>query len=69
MKTFIGCSIYTDIFKQNNFYTTYVIAFLVYLFGLELKSQKQPSIGVLPKRCSKNMQKIFRRTPIPAVLL
>ena len=27
--------------------------------------QKQSSIGVLKKRCSKNMQQIYRRTPIP----
>ena len=28
-------------------------------------SQKQPSRGVLRKRCSENMQQIYRRTPIP----
>ena len=27
--------------------------------------QKQPSRGVLNKRCSENMQQIYRRTPIP----
>ena len=27
--------------------------------------QKQPSGGVLEKRCSENMQQICRRTPIP----
>ena len=27
--------------------------------------QKQSSIGVLKKRCSKNMQQIYRRTPMP----
>ena len=27
--------------------------------------QKQPSSGVLRKRCSENMQQIYRRTPIP----
>ena len=27
--------------------------------------QKQPSVGVLIKRCSKNMQQIYRRTPMP----
>ena len=26
--------------------------------------QKQPSRGVLRKRCSENMQKIHRRTPV-----
>ena len=27
--------------------------------------QKQPSRGVLKKRCSKNMRQIYRRTPMP----
>ena len=27
--------------------------------------QKQPSRGVLSKRCSENMQQIYRRTPMP----
>ena len=27
--------------------------------------QKQPFRGVLLKRCSENMQQIYRRTPIP----
>ena len=27
--------------------------------------QKQPSRGILRKRCSENMQKIYRRTPEP----
>ena len=27
--------------------------------------QKQPSRGVLKKRCSENMQKIYRKTPMP----
>ena len=27
--------------------------------------QKQPSKGVLKKRCSENMQQIYRRTPMP----
>ena len=27
--------------------------------------QKQPSRGVLMKRCSENMQQIYRRTPMP----
>ena len=29
------------------------------------KYQKQPSRGILRKRCSENMQKIYRRTPMP----
>ena len=28
-------------------------------------NQKQPSRGVPRKRCSENMQQIYRRTPIP----
>ena len=27
--------------------------------------QKQPSRGVIRKRCSDNMQQIYRRTPVP----
>ena len=27
--------------------------------------QKQPSVGVRRKRCSENMQQIYRRTPMP----
>ena len=30
-----------------------------------LSKQKQPYKGVLRKRCSENMQQIYRRTPIP----
>ena len=30
-----------------------------------LTVQKQPSTGVLIKRCSENMQQIYRRTPMP----
>ena len=39
----------------------------VYLrIGEELTSiQKQPSRGVFSKRCSENMQQIYRRTPMP----
>ena len=29
--------------------------------------QKQPSIGVLKKRCSENMQQIYRGAPMPKV--
>ena len=28
-------------------------------------TQKQPHRGVLKKRCSENMQQIYRRTPMP----
>ena len=30
-----------------------------------LYMQEQPSRGVLMKRCSENMQQIYRRTPMP----
>ena len=30
-----------------------------------LKIQKQPSRGVVRKRCSENMQQVYRRTPMP----
>ena len=29
------------------------------------EEQKQPSRGALKKRCSENMQQIYRRTPMP----
>ena len=29
------------------------------------KNMKQPSRGVLRKRCSENMQRIYKRTPMP----
>ena len=32
----------------------------------ESKVQKQPSRGVLIKRCSENMQQIYRKTPMPS---
>ena len=31
----------------------------------ETQVQKQPSSGVIIKRCSENMQQIYRRTPMP----
>ena len=31
----------------------------------ETDFQKQPSSGVLRKRCSENMQNIYRRAPMP----
>ena len=34
-------------------------------FALTSNIQKQPSIDVLTKRCSENMQQIYRRTPMP----
>ena len=37
----------------------------VYHRSTSLYSQNQPSRGVLMKRCSDNMQQIYRRTPMP----
>ena len=31
----------------------------------QLKQKKEPSRGVLRKRCSENLQQIYRRTPMP----
>ena len=33
--------------------------------NIKLFFQKQPSSGVLRKRCSENMRQIYRRTPMP----
>ena len=33
--------------------------------NIRKKRQKQPPRGVLRKRCSENMQQIYRRTPMP----
>ena len=44
-----------DSYKKNCYLIT-VTAFFM--------SQKQPPRGVLKKRCSKNMQQIYRRTPM-----
>ena len=39
---------------------------LKFIFVLNKKHiQKQPSGGVLRKRCSKNMQQVYRRAPMP----
>ena len=34
---------------------------------IHFKLQKQPSRGVLRKRCSENMQQIFKKTPFPRI--
>ena len=49
--------------------TTFVFLFFLFLSekyskGNSANIQKQPSIGVLIKRCSENVQQIYRRTPI-----
>ena len=40
-------------------------SFICASFFVATKVQKQPSIDVLIKRCSENMQQIYRRTPTP----
>ena len=39
--------------------------FFKYLFDKCMVIQKQPPIGVPKKRCSENMQQIYRRTAMP----
>ena len=44
----------------------HAIIVATYFFGVTtLNKQKQHSRGVHRKRCFKNMQQIYRRTPIP----
>ena len=53
-------------FSGKTFFTLYsihcLIAFTFWDIG---QYQKQPSRGVFKKRCSENMQQIYRRTPMP----
>ena len=37
-------------------------------FSFMCNIQKQPLRGVLMKRCSENMQQIYRRTPMPSAI-
>ena len=37
----------------------------IYREDVLLELQNQPPRGVLKKRCSENMQQIYRRTPMP----
>ena len=47
------------------------VCITIFLFGVSLDYhitilfQKQPCSGVLRKRCSENLQQIYRRTPMP----
>ena len=41
------------------------LRWLLISFKSPYVSQKQPSRGVFSKRCSENMQQIYRRTPMP----
>ena len=42
----------------------HIEVFIFLIPTLQLKLQKQPSRGVQRKRCSENMQQIYRRTPM-----
>ena len=37
----------------------------IWLLYFDIDVQKQPSRGILRKRCSQNMQQIYRRAPMP----
>ena len=61
--------------ERRNFKTFWKESFAIgldscYLFNIEHETghdidQKQPSRGVPWKRCSENMQQIYRKTPMP----
>ena len=38
---------------------------MLFIFCFQIGIQKHPSIGVLIKTCSENMQQIYRRTAMP----
>ena len=44
--------------------TQYYTIRVKFLIRDQCTKRKQPSRGVLKKRCSENMQQIFRRTPM-----
>ena len=43
----------------------YSIIFIQYPYLYSFNNQKQPPRGVPRKRCSENMQQIYKRTPMP----
>ena len=51
--------------KHDKFLPKNTISRFQTLHLYRLKRQKQPSRDVLRKRCSENMQQIYRRTPMP----
>ena len=51
--------------RKPHTYTLMLICSQVSHFFFKQFLQKQPSIGVLIKWCSENMQQVYRRTPIP----
>ena len=50
--------------RENNCKVLGIISFR-FQKNTEKVRQKQPFRGVLSKRCSENMQQIYRRTPMP----
>ena len=44
-----------------------VIIIIIIIITIIIIIQKQPSIDVLIKRCSENIQQIYRRTPMSAI--
>ena len=71
--SFIFCLIAKNFVKINDFsYVTLIFtswncgwSFFVLSVNCCSRGQKQPSRGVLRKRCSENMQQIYSRTPMP----
>ena len=51
----------SEFLKQVDFFTK---LFSLETFTNSSITEKQPSTGVLRKRCSENMQQIYRRTPM-----
>ena len=56
---------YISLFKEKLYCTCFLGMFRTFLLKHLWKVQKQPFKGVLLKRCSENMQQIYRRTPMP----
>ena len=54
----------SDYWTNLFFSSKWVISFIWFQRSIE-KRQKQPSRGVLKKRCTENIRQIYRRTPVP----
>ena len=63
MKNSLFCILFDLILENVNVFAFSEVV-TIYLLGHN-SSQKQPSKGVLSKRCSENMQQINRITPMP----
>ena len=51
--------------RVSHFVKKKISSLLATIYSLCKFIQKQPSRGVFKKRCSENMQQIYRRTPMP----